>query len=166
MARDGLRVRRTKRGDFELRLPEVERDVLRSLPAQMRELLEERDPSTRRLFPPAYSDDPALQEEYEGMVQDDLDAGRRRSFEVLEETLDAKRLDEEQVTAWLTALNDTRLVLGTRLGIEQEDYAGDEVAEDDPRAPLFALYHYLGWLVSQVVDALAAGLDAGGNVPD
>ena len=68
-------------------------------------------------------------------------------------------------TAWMTALNDVRLVLGTRLGIE-DDEDGADVPEDDPRAPAFALYHYLGWLVSQVVDALAGGLDPRGTVPD
>lgn len=165
MPRSDLRVRRTRRGDFELLIPEVERRVLSSLPAQMRELLEEGDPSTRRLFPPAYADDPELEAEYEGMVREDLDAGRRRSLDVLEETLNAKRLDEEQMTAWLTALNDIRLVLGTRLDIEDEE-AGEDLAEDDPREPVFALYHYLGWLVSQVVDALATGLDPEGTRPD
>jgi hypothetical protein len=165
MPRRDLRVRRTRRGDFELLIPELERRVLSTLPAQMRELLDGGDPSTRRLFPPAYTDDAELQAEYEGMVRDDLDAGRRRSLDVLEETLNAKRIDEEQMTAWLTALNDVRLVLGTRLDIEDEE-AGVDVAEDDPQAPVFALYHYLGWLVSQVVDALATGLDPGGTVPD
>jgi hypothetical protein len=165
MPRSDLRVKRTRRGDFELLIPEAERRVLSSLPAQMRELLEEGDPSTRRLFPPAYADDAELEAEYEGMVRADLDAGRRRSLDVLEETMNAKRLDEEQMTAWLTALNDIRLVLGTRLDIEDEE-AGEDLAEDDPRAPVFALYHYLGWLVSQVVDALASGLDPEGTRPD
>ena len=139
--------------------------MLSQLPAQMRELLDDRDSSTRRLFPPAYADDPELEAEYESMVREDLHSGRRRSLEVLEATLDAKRVDEEQLNAWLTALNDIRLVLGTRLEIEDDD-AGQDVPEDDPKAPVFALYDYLGWLVSQVVDALATGVDPKGTTPD
>jgi len=159
------RIRRTRRGDFELRLPKAERELLRSLPAQLRGLIEDADPSTRRLFPPGYADDPERQAEYERLVRDDLLAQRRAAIAVVEETIDASRLDEEQLLAWLGSLNDLRLVLGTRLGIEVET-DGDEVAESDPRYAAFELYHYLGWLVSQAVDALAESIDPAGTVPD
>lgn len=160
MARTHPRITRTRRGDFELRLPEVERQVLRSLPGQLRQLLEEKDPSTARLFPPAYRDDPQRQSDYEHLVRDDLTAQRLQALSVVEETLDAKKLREDQLVAWLGALNDLRLVLGTRLGIQVET-DGEEVPDDDALAELFALYHYLGWLESQAVDALAEGLPPG-----
>jgi Domain of unknown function (DUF2017) len=139
--------------------------VLRGLPGQVRELLEERDPSTRRLFPPAYTDDPERQAEYEQLVTDDLVAQRLQALAVVEETADAGRLTEDQLVGWLSALNDVRLVLGTRLGIEH-DGEGEDFSQDDPQAPVFELYHYLGWLESQVVDALAEGIDPAGTVPD
>ena len=163
MAED-VRIRRT-RGGFELKLPRAEREVLSSLPGQLRELIESRDPSTTRLFPPAYQDDPERQSEYQELVGDDLRQKRLQALEIVDQTLQAKRLDEEQLLAWLGALNDLRLVLGTRLGIEVET-DGEDIADDDPRAPTFGLYHYLGWLVSQAVDALAEGIDPAGTVPD
>ena len=52
---------------------------------------------------------------------------------------------------WLTALNDLRLVLGTRLDVSEDD---DDVDPDDPDAPAHAVYHYLGLLLGEVVDAL------------
>jgi len=162
MARTSRRIRRTRKGEFELRLPEMERRALRSLPGQLRQLLEANDPSVGRLFPPAYRDDPERQEEYERLVRDDLMAQRLRGLEVMEQTLDARRLDEEGVLAWLGALNDLRLVLGTQLGVQVET-DGEDVADDDPQAPVFALYHFLGWLESQVIDALAEGLDPAGT---
>ena len=134
---------------------------MRSLPGELRQLLESKDPSTARLFPPAYADDPERQSEYEQLVGGDLLAHRLEALGVVEQTIDATRLSEEQLAAWLGALNDLRLVLGTQLGIETET-DGDDVAEDDPRGPAFGLYHYLGWLVSQAVDALAEGADAPG----
>jgi hypothetical protein len=142
-------------GGFRLRLSKQERDVLRDLPGQLREILGSDDPAVRRLFPPAYRDDPQREDEYRRLVHDELLAGRRRALDVMESSVDARRLDEEQLTAWLGALNDLRLVLGTRLDVTEEEYDRD-LPEDDPRAPAMALYHYLGWLEAQAVDALAA----------
>jgi Domain of unknown function (DUF2017) len=160
----GDRIRRS-RGGFELRLPRAEREVLQSLPGELRQLIESKDASTTRLFPPAYEDDPERQAEYQEMVGDELLQKRLQALEIVEQTVQAKRLDEEQLLAWLGALNDLRLVLGTRLGIEVET-DGEDIVDDDPRAPVFGLYHYLGWLESQAVDALAEGIDPAGTVPD
>jgi hypothetical protein len=52
------------------------------------------------------------------------------------------------------AINDLRLVLGTRLDVS-EDMDLDALADDDPLTPAFALYGYLGWLQEQIVAALA-----------
>ena len=158
----GARIRRTRRGDFELRLPPAERDVLRSLPSQLRALLRSDDPALERLFPPAYADDARMEEEYRGLVREDLLAARERSLDVMASTIDANRLDEEQVLAWLGAINDLRLVLGTRLEVTEELYETG-LPDDDPRAVPFAIYAYLGWLQEQVVGALASGLDPAGR---
>lgn len=134
--------------------------MLRGLPGQLRELLGTNDPALERLFPPAYGDDEERNAEYRRLVGDDLVQGRLSSLQVMEETLDAKRLDEEQLTAWLGALNGLRLVLGSRLGVTEEMYE-EEMAEDDPRAPAFGVYVYLGWLQEQVVSELSLELDGG-----
>src|SRR2546425_6606763 len=165
MRRSEQGIRRPRRGDFELRLPSDERDVLRALPSQLRDLLSTDDPALSRLFPPAYADDPERDAEYERMVRGDLVAARQSSLQVMEASIDAKRLSEEQLVAWLGALNDLRLVLGTRLDVTEDLYDAP-IAEDDPNAPSHTLYLYLGWLQEQVVDALAAGLDPAGPVGD
>jgi hypothetical protein len=148
------RVRRTRRGDYQIKLPEGERDVLRALPGQLKQLLSSDDPGVRRLFPPAYEDDPELNAEYEELVRGDLIAGRERSLDVFEATLDAKRRSEEEVVAWLGAINDLRLFLGTRLDVTEDLYE-EGVPEDHPQGALFALFLYLGWLQEQVVEALS-----------
>jgi hypothetical protein len=152
--RSPVRIKRTRRGDFELRLPREERTVLRALPGHLRQMLSSDDPAVERLFPPAYPDDPDLQSEYEGLVRGDLVQQRLSSIEVMERTIDSSRLDEEETLAWLSALNDLRLILGTRLGAT-EDADPDAISEDDPLAPSYALYYYLGWLEEQVVEALS-----------
>ena len=149
------RVKRTRKGEFQLRLPPEERELLRDLPAQLRELLGTDDPSLKRLFPPAYKDDPKLEAEYRHYMAEDLLAAHHRSLDTMEATIDAETLDEDQVAAWLGALNDLRLVLGTNLDVTEDMYE-QEMEPDDPRAPAFAVYTYLGWLQEQVVEALSS----------
>jgi hypothetical protein len=162
MSLRGARIRRTRRGDFELRLSPAERDVLRTLPAQLRAILRSDDPALERLFPPAYQEDAELEQEYRELVRDDLVTAKESSLDVMAATLEASRLDEEQVLAWLGALNDLRLVLGTRLDVTEELYETG-IPDDDPRASAYAVYHYLGWLEEQVVVGLAQGLDPAGT---
>ncbi|MEY2477135.1 MAG: hypothetical protein QOG87_2450 [Actinomycetota bacterium] len=150
----GKRVKRTRKGEYQLRLPPEERDLLRGLPGQLKGLIDTDDPSLRRLFPPAYKDDPALEAEYRHYMADDLVASHQAALDVMEETIDAEQLGEEQLVGWLGALNDLRLVLGTRLDVTEDMYER-EMDPDDPRAPAFAVYSYLGWLQEQVVDALS-----------
>jgi hypothetical protein len=154
----GRRIERTGDGDYVLRLAEEERALLRRLPGDLRSLLEAapEDPALRRLFPHAYEDE-RDEAAYRELMGNELLEGRRRSLQVLAETAEAERLTGEQAQAWLTALNDLRLVLGTRLEVA-DDTLLEELAADDPRAPELALYAYLSWLQEQLVEALGADL--------
>jgi hypothetical protein len=149
--------KRTRRGDFELRLDPKERDILRGLPDQLRSLIENEDPTSdpamARLYPPAYEDDPIRNLEFERIAGDDLTSQRLSAIGAMEGSIDAERLTEDQLLAWLGVLNDLRLVLGTRLDISEET-TEDDFTPDDPRATTFALYAYLTWLVDAMVRAL------------
>ncbi|MBW8825381.1 MAG: DUF2017 family protein [Acidobacteria bacterium] len=151
---DNRRVRRTRKGDFEVRLSADERDLLRSVAPQLRSLLDGDldDPGLRRLFPAAYAHDAELDAEYHAMVRDDLADRRRASVEILVDTVDATRLDEEQLLAWMGAVNDLRLVLGTRLDVSEDmDLVPDP---GDPDAGLLSLYGYLGYLLETLIEAV------------
>ena len=113
------------------------------------------DPTLRRLFPTAYHDDPDRDREYQQLVRDELLERRLAALTLVEETASAEQLDEAGLTGWLTALNDLRLVLGTRLDVSEDDA---EVDPDDPDAPAHVVYHYLGMLLGEVVDALEGDL--------
>jgi hypothetical protein len=63
------------------------------------------------------------------------------------------RLTEEQADAWLSALNDVRLALGTALDIS--DDTPDELPENDPRAPNMSVYHWLTWVQGSLLQAVA-----------
>jgi hypothetical protein len=154
------RIERSRGGGYRLRLPPEERALLRSLRGQIETLLDtDDDPSLRRLFPPGYADEPELEAEYRRLVRNDLLSQKREALRIVEETIDDDHLTEDQLTAWLGALNDLRLVLGTRLEVTEEMYE-EGLPEDDPRAPAFAVYGYLGWLEEQVVESLVVELES------
>jgi Domain of unknown function (DUF2017) len=150
------RIARQRGGGYRLRLTEPERDLLQALPGQLMELLETDDPSLRRLQPPAY-DDAEASAEYTAMVGDDLLEGRRLALATLARTATAERLTEDELGSWLTATNDLRLVLGTRLGVT-DDTQGFMPLGDDPQAPEWVAYNYLSWLQEEVVAALSDAL--------
>jgi hypothetical protein len=159
--------RRSRRG-FELNLGPDERELLGGLPAQLRELLEgespSSDPAMARLYPPAYPDDPLRNLEFEMVAGDELTRQRLAAIETMERSIDAERLTDEELTAWVAVVNDLRLVLGTRLEIT-EDTREDDFGTDDPRRSAFALYVFLTYLVDEGVGALS-GVSEIGPRPD
>jgi hypothetical protein len=150
-------VARTRAGTYGLRIPAEERELLAALVVQLRELLEltTDDPSVRRLFPTAYHEDADRDREYQQLARDELLERRLASLATVEATARARELDEAQLSGWLTALNDLRLVLGTRLDVSEEQAA---LPDDHPDAPAMAVYGYLSMLLGDVVDALDGGL--------
>jgi hypothetical protein len=147
-------IRRTRKGDFAVTLSADERTVLRQLPAQLKELLGSDDPALRRLFPTAYPDDDELEAEYRELMSNDLLESHQAALDLMEQTVDQDRVSEDELVGWLSALNNLRLVLGTRLDVG-EDIDDVPLDADDPRQCAFALYHYLTWLQDSVVTALS-----------
>ena len=151
----GRRIRRLRRGGIELRLPDAERAFLRSLAPEMRELFgTPDDPAVARLFPNPYPDDEQREQEYRLLAHTELMDSHLAALATLEASADAERLNEEEADSWMRALNEVRLVLGTRLGVTEE---GDErpLDHDDPRLPVFAAYDYLSMLQGELVEALS-----------
>ena len=146
-------VKRLRSGRYQIKIDAEERDLLRSLPGQLAELLGSDDPGLNRLFPTAYTHDPERNAEYHRLMRDDLLERHRGALAVMTETIDAQDLDEEQLLSWMRAVNQMRLVLGTRLDVTEDMYDAG-VDPGDPRAPAFALYSYLGFLQEHIVQAL------------
>lgn len=145
-------IKRSGDDSFRVNLRRDEREMIRSLIPQLRSLIDDRDPVAWRLFPNAYQDDPEKAAQYEDMVGSDLRRKRLRALETLESTVDETTLTEEQLLAWMGAVNDLRLVLGTRLDVD-EDSEYEHFTDEVDRA-LFAAYMVLGWLMENIVNAL------------
>jgi hypothetical protein len=149
-------ISRARDGSIRLRLTREERDLLRSLPAQLDELLDDpSNPDLRRLFPAAYEDE-REQQEYADLVGDALMNGRRRALATIGATAGQDRLAPDEAESWLTGLNALRLVLGTRIDVSEDE--PPRVDPRDPQAHETALYLWLSWLQEQLVEAMSAAL--------
>jgi hypothetical protein len=141
-------------GRYALRLPEAERDLLRGLLGELRELLalSPDDPRARRLYPTAYREDAEEDAEYQRLMREELLTIRVDAADTVEATLDAVELSPEQLAAWMQAVNSLRLVLGTLLEVD-EDHDPFALDPSDPEARPHVLYGYLGVLLEEIVQA-------------
>jgi Domain of unknown function (DUF2017) len=64
------------------------------------------------------------------------------------------RLNLEQADAWLSALNDVRLALGTALDIDED--MPDELPDDDPRSGHLPVYHWLTVVQEELLHVMSA----------
>lgn len=147
-------IERTREGDYLLRLSDAERELLRSLPLELLRLLAEDpgDPTLRRLRQSAYEDDQEADGEFQELMQRELEDGRRQALTLLVETASRERLTAEELDAWLRALTDLRLALGTRLEVTEDTYDRD-IDPRDPAAYELSVFAYLSWLQEQAVEA-------------
>ncbi len=148
------RVKRTRAGTYRVELPTEERDLLRHLLPQLRELITAppEDPRVRRLFPTAFPDDPEKEAEYRRFMHEELVASRTAAIDTVEASIEAKELDEAQAAAWMTSLNSVRLVLGTMLDVSEETDVA-MVGDEDPDVQAYALYAYLSLLLEELLAA-------------
>lgn len=144
-------------GRFEVKIPDGERQMLHEILPQLRAALAgdaSADPGFKRLFPVAYADDPEHEAEFRALVGDELVTKRLAQVDTVLATIDAQHLSEDELFAWMGAVNDLRLVLGTRLDVSEEtDLAVDPSVPD---AAAYGLYAYLGWLLEMLVEAAAS----------
>jgi len=155
---------RTRAGDYKLRLDPDERALLSTLPDQLQALLEAGGPDAGaaglgmvRLFPPAYLEERELDAEYHRLMRDELVRRRLEAVGMVRETINAERLTDAQLNAWVRVLNDVRLVLGTLLDVS-EDSDPLDVDPDAEDAPQRLAYVVLSNFVADAVEALSGGL--------
>lgn len=173
--------RRTATGRIVLRVDVVEKGLLTTLLEQLMEFVSpevaddedplvqivgldpdaERpeDPALARLFPDAYLDDVDAAAEFRRFTERSLREAKvahaTTALETLRRSGEKVTLSGDEAAAWLGALNDVRLALGTRLGITEEGMAElAELPDDDPRAATFHVYDWLTYLQETLVRAV------------
>lgn len=117
------------------------------------------DPALLRLLPDAYSDDEDAAAEFRRFTERDLREGKVRNAQAVLDVLQTAprrvSIGPEEMGAWLGFLNDTRLTLGTRLGITEDNHAElDALPDDDPRASLVQVYDWLTFVQDALVQVV------------
>jgi hypothetical protein len=113
------------------------------------------DPAADRLNVPVYLDDPESNEEWWRLMGEDLNAARRSDRAVFAKTVASDEpvtLDDAEADAMLRVLNQARLALGARLGIDVESDLED--LPEDRRQVL----DYLGWIQEELTIELMRAL--------
>jgi hypothetical protein len=117
-------------------------------------------PSTRpddrvlaRLLPDFTTEDNDLAAGLRSLHEPALIEAKEAAAEVVLETLPEQggrvELTVEQADAWLAALNDVRLALGTALDVSEE--MPEELPPDDPRSSHLGVYHWLTFVQDALV---------------
>ncbi|MEU8619227.1 DUF2017 domain-containing protein [Streptomyces sp. NPDC048623] len=130
------------------------------------------DPALRRLFPDAYGDDTdelrQAAADFRRFTENDLRARKREDAHTVVRSLDALstdaagegggilKLTADESRAWLGALNDLRLTIGTRLDVTDDEESEElyRLPDDDPRKPMVMAYLWLGALQESLVETL------------
>jgi len=117
------------------------------------------DPAFRRLFPDAYLDDAEASADFRRFTQrglQDLKTAHARTVqECLQRSGDKIAISTDEVPSWLGFLNDSRLAIGTRIAISEDNH--EELAslpEDDPRFAMFGIYDWLTYLQDSLMRIL------------
>jgi hypothetical protein len=115
------------------------------------------DPVLARLLPDGYRDDEEAAGEFRRFTESSLRQEKWQAATAMLADLPGDggnevRLDTETVARWLTALNDVRLALGTRLDVAEEMPEPDP---DDPDAPAYVVYLWLTELQDVLVQVAA-----------
>ncbi|MGH3977928.1 MAG: DUF2017 domain-containing protein [Pseudonocardiaceae bacterium] len=109
-----------------------------------------------RLLPDFHREDEGLSGGMRSLHEPELLAAKDGVAAVVLETCPPQggtvRLSEEQAHAWLSALNDVRLALGTALEVTED--MPDELPSDDPRSSHLPVYHWLTWVQESLIQAL------------
>lgn len=142
---------------WQLNLDVEERALLTRLMDELRALLTSTDdnPLLERLFPTAYPDDEEKEAEYQRLMREELVASRLASINLVTSMLEPgapQVFDEERTIAFMQSTNAIRLVLGSLLGITDDDSADDAEAADTPE---HQLYDFLSWLLEWTVRSLS-----------
>lgn len=112
------------------------------------------DPAATRLNVPVYLDDQDASDEWWRLMEADLGAARLADRSVFQRVVgeETKALNEADANAFLRVLNEARLVLGARMGVEVED--DHDTLPEDSRQVL----DYLGWVQEELTLELSRSL--------
>jgi hypothetical protein len=119
------------------------------------------DPVLLRLLPNAYAD-PESAADFRRFTEPAMRSKKnitlRKAREALAVIVDSNSpgvVEDLDSDTWLAVINDLRIALSVRLEVDESSFEKFEaLPESDPQKPLYAVYFWLGWLQSNLLDVM------------
>ena len=135
-----------KNGAFKVETPDWQIQIFRALSQELKTLLSDGNSTlTTRLFPIAYQSDKAANDEYQQLTHEDLLQSHIASLNLIEKISTENEVSEYTLIEIMQGVNILRLVVGTRLKIDDEEPENSpQASEDHPDYNLWLIFHLLG----------------------
>ncbi|MEZ5321487.1 MAG: DUF2017 family protein [Microthrixaceae bacterium] len=121
-------------------------------------VLETDDPAVTRLFPTAYGDDRDRNAGWDALQRGELIDARRASITIARDLLGRRSCTLDELAAFSRAINDARLVIGTRLDVTEDPEPRRDGRLTGRDGKDLSHYEWLGLLLEEVVRTLDRGL--------
>jgi hypothetical protein len=178
--------KRSLTGKIIGRLDPVEQALLKSLLLQLADLLHQSDvsneldpiaqlvgiqelaerpadPALLRLFPDAYRDDESAANDFRRYTESGLRIQKTNQVDAAIAILDRAdnkiELTDEEAYSMVSAFNDTRLVMATRLGLTEQVSLDMLLADESETGGPAHLYEWLTWLQETLVRAIVSEIN-------
>lgn len=116
------------------------------------------DPALARLYPHAYRSDYEAATEFRRYTEQSIRQAKAAHLHTLiaslEKSGDKVTLNADEAHAWASAVNDMRLVIGTRLHLDPAEQDDPEDIEPEYVEQMQAVYQWLTWLQETLIEAL------------
>lgn len=126
------------------------------------------DPALLRLFPDVDPDDEERSAEFRRLTEFDLKQAKAHNVRIILVGLsrgNSISLNHDELLAWMKGLNDLRLVLSVRLGIDTEEAQEEKYAHRDQLGEsedlTLTLYDFLTWIQDRLTTTLMTEMQRG-----
>ncbi|WP_193084417.1 DUF2017 family protein [Brevibacterium aurantiacum] len=129
------------------------------------------DPALLRLFPDVDPLDEERSREFRRLTAFDLQQAKAHNVRIVLNGLakgSSITLNHDEVLAWMKGLNDLRLVLAVRMGIDTEEAQEEKYAQredlDESEELTLTLYDFLTWIQDRLTTTLLSDLPGDDDV--
>ena len=161
--RSRRRIERFSPNSYFLTLHDNEQKLLRLSAELLKDEIS--DTQNTRLYPEAYPNNSAFQDEFDSLTQQDLINIRCQALAMLAEPPSREPLNSGELSEWLNSVNILHLGLGAKLetyGIDLTEISIESIQDEEGRWQI-AAYLLMTDIIEEVSHSLVSGLERRGE---
>ncbi|MCL5077540.1 MAG: DUF2017 domain-containing protein [Actinobacteria bacterium] len=136
---------------FKIELADQVRQLLLDLKEMTLTHVVSESPIAKRIFPTAYNNSPEMELDFEKLTREPLMNHHQENLSLFERSLFKNEINQEEVLAWISALNNMRLILGTALDIQEDQ---EIPKETDPNYEGYLVYDLITYLQGALIEEI------------